>query len=83
MNKKNIIPIIGGVLGYVYFLKDLESDSMGNIIFRNGQFRPSNIIHYMKSPFKERFLWKPNLWSSNWIITTIIGTICGLIITKF
>ena len=67
------ILIISGLFGYCYFLYNLESKGMGNIIIRCGKFTPSNILSYMKSPFYQWFLWHPNLWSSNWIITTFIS----------
>jgi hypothetical protein len=75
--------IIGGCIGFGLFLVSLETCGMENIIWRNGKFTPKNIIHYMKSPFKEKFLWSSNLWASNWIITTGVGALAGCISVLF
>ena len=67
------ILIISSLFGYCYFLCNLESEGMGNVIIRCGKFAPSNILTYMVSPFRQWFLWHPKLWSCNWIITTFVG----------
>ena len=82
MNRQKFFTIIGATCGYLYFLKELESDTMGNIIFRNGTFSPNNIIKYMISPFIHSFLWKKELLSTNWIITVGIGVIIGNILGR-
>ena len=71
------ILIISGLFGYCYFLYNLESEGMGNIIIRCGKFAPSNILPYMTSPFYQSFLWYPSLWSTNWVITTSISVGIG------
>ena len=68
---------IGCIVGFSLFLLSLESKGMGNIIIRNGQFTPSNILHFMKSPLHQYYLWMPQLWSSNWIMMTTLGGIAG------
>ena len=81
MNYFNTSTIIGGLVGYFSFLSFLESKCMGNIIIRQGEFTPNNILHYMKSPFYDRFLWYPALWRANWIIMTCVGSSIGYIIS--
>lgn len=73
----NLSIILGGVAGFVVFITSLEASGMGNIIIRQGEFAPQNIIHFMKSPFKEKFLWYPALWRSNWVIMTSVGLCIG------
>ena len=82
MNKQKIYVLTGALCGYSYFIKELESDKMGNIIFRNGKFTLKNVWNYMKSPFKESYLWNKELLSTNWIITTCIGGLLGYTIHK-
>lgn len=67
------------VFGFMFFVCNLESPDMGNIIFRNGQFAPWNVWEYIVSPFKQDVLWYPQLWAANWIITTSLGTVIGLL----
>ena len=68
-------------LGFAFFVCNLESSDMGNIIFRNGQFAPWNVVEYVVSPFKQDVLWYPQLWAANWIITTGVGGLVGLLIS--
>ena len=72
--------IIGALIGFVLFLVSLEARDMGNIIIRNGIFSPKNIVTYLKSPFRQYFLWHPYLWKSNWIIMSIMGYLIGQLI---
>ena len=69
------------VLGFAFFVYNLESPDMGNIIFRNGQFAPWNLVEYIVSPFKQDVLWYPQLWAANWIITTSVGGLVGLLLS--
>lgn len=69
----NIITILGGVFGFCRFLIFLESKTMGNIIFRGGEFTPVNILSYVTNPLTNTFLWYPSLWCANWIIMTGAG----------
>ncbi len=82
INKIEIVTIIGGVIGYILFIIYLESPGMKNIIFRNGKIVPSNIIHFMKNPFKRYFLWYPSLWCANWLIMTSVGMGIGYLFAK-
>lgn len=70
-----IAGVVGGVVGFTLFLIHLESDEMGNIIYRvdsdgNTRFNRSGIIEYIKSPFKSKILWNPQLLYANWIVMT-------------
>ena len=73
---------IGSLLGYGMFVYGLEEADMGNIIFRNGKFTPSNILHYMKHPFTSTTLWYPSLWKQNWLIMTVSGAAIGYTVIK-
>jgi len=75
---------IGGLSGFGYFLYRLTCDDMKGTLQRpdaNGdlQFVPLAILKMMNAPLKQCFFWSPNFWSTNWIITTGIGAICGTI----
>lgn len=72
--------IIGGIVGFSLFVIGLESDKMGNIIFRNGYFRPSAIWQFVKHPFQSDFLWNNDLLEHNWIFMTGIGMLVGSIV---
>ena len=71
----------GGILGFLSFVLYLESPMMSNIIVRNGEFAPSNIIHYMWNPFIESYLWCFPLWCANWLITTSVGLSVGALLS--
>ena len=74
--------LFGAYLGFLYFVIELESEDMGNIIFRNGKFRPQNIIEYMKYPFMSDLFWiYPVVWKHNWLITTGVGGILFTMLT--
>ena len=73
----NYPEIIGGLLGFIYFIIYLESRKMGGIWYRNGKFTPYNVIMYMKSPFYNYFLWHPILLRANWIFMTSLGIVTG------
>jgi len=77
--------LLFGTLGYLAFIYNLESDGMGNILFRGNEnneleFRFDELWDYMTNPFKRWFLWHPRLWGCNWVITTGIGVVIGLTI---
>ena len=80
--------MFGGLIGFIYFLYELESPSMGNILFRinsnnNKVFSFSNLLNMIIAPFKYIHFWfNIDLLSVNWIITTLIGQIFGYIIYK-
>jgi len=78
--------IIGGCIGFIIFLFELESPSMGGIIFRLNsdgirQFSPESIFEILKAPlkFKEFWIYK-DLLLVNWIFLTIVGMSLALII---
>ena len=79
----NIMILFGGIIGFIYFLYELESPSMGGVLFRpnsdnNMEFSFGSLINVMSAPFKHINFWTDiNLWSVNWIITTSIGCIIG------
>jgi len=70
---------VGGLLGFIIFIYDLESKGMGNIVIRNGKFSPASIWQYIKSPFNQSYLWQPKLLRHNWIV---IVSFC-MILSKF
>jgi hypothetical protein len=71
--------IIGGIIGFIFFLYELESPSMGGILFRINsdgikEFSFGSLINMIIAPFKYMNFWTDiNLWSVNWIFTTGIG----------
>ena len=71
--------ILGGVLGFMFFLFELEAPDMGGVIFRCGRFAPENILEFVKHPFTHKTLWNRPLWAVNWIITTTIGVLFALV----
>lgn len=78
---------IGGIIGFILFVINLESDDMGNILFRTNndnkvEFRFDNLVHYMANVFYRWFLWHPTLWGCNWIIMTGTGILIGFLIEK-
>jgi hypothetical protein len=69
--------LFGAVIGYIYFLCELESSMMKNVIWRNGRLNICNIFHYMKNPFLENHLWHRQLLGLNWIFTSFVGALVG------
>ena len=73
--------IIGCILGFIYFLYQLETPSMGNILFRINsdgvkELSLGSVWNMILAPFMYINFWtKPELLSVNWIITTFIGGI--------
>jgi hypothetical protein len=71
--------IIGGIIGFVFFLFELESPTMGGILFRINsdgvkEFSTGSLVNMILAPLKYINFWTDfNLWSVNWIITTFIG----------
>ena len=71
--------IFGGIIGFIYFLYELESPSMGHILFRVNsdgikEFSMGSLVNMIIAPLKYLNFWTDiNLWSVNWIITTFIG----------
>jgi len=80
--------VCGSVCGFVYFLFELESPDMGNILFRvnsagNKVFSFDSLIGIILAPFKYNQFWtNTDLYSINWIITTFIGGVIGYILTS-
>lgn len=77
--------LIGSMIGFAYFVSNLESNDMGNVLFRNDcdnniVFRFDNLLYYMDNAMSNWFLWHPKLWNCNWIITTTTGMLIGGII---
>ena len=73
--------IFGCIIGFIYFLFELESPSMGGILFRpnsngNTEFSFGSLMNMLIAPFRYMTFWTDvNLWSVNWIITIIIGCV--------
>lgn len=74
--------IIGILCGFGAFLYNLESSSMGQVIYRDGQLRFDNILHYVKNVFVEPWLWYYDLWGVNWIIMTLFGIIIMVVLNN-
>jgi hypothetical protein len=78
--------IIGGLLGFIYFLFELESPDMGNILFRINdsgykEFSLGSLFNMLIAPFKYISFWTNyELLSINWLITVTIGGIIGYIL---
>ena len=77
---------LGSILGFIYFLFELESPSMGGVLFRqnsdgNREISWSSIWNIMIAPFRYLNFWTNyELYSINWIIMILIfGLIGGLI----
>lgn len=78
---------VGGAVGYGAFLKELEKEDIGNVLFRTNsegkkEFSPESLLAIMKAPFKFKQFWYPKLWSSNWVITTVVGIAGGVMCNK-
>lgn len=77
--------IIGGIIGFVFFLFELESPTMGGILFRVNsdgikEFSMGSFVNMILAPLKYLNFWTDiNLWSVNWIITTFIGSFIELV----
>jgi len=71
--------IFGGIIGFIFFLYELESPSMGQILFRVNsdgikEFSFGSLVNMITAPLKYINFWTDiNLWSINWIITTFVG----------
>lgn len=77
--------IIGSCVGFATWVCSLESEKMRGVIFRQNEegekiFTPSNIILFMKAPFQHSFFWSYEFLKHNWIVTTVCGAMCGLLI---
>jgi uncharacterized membrane protein YpjA len=78
-----IISCFGSILGFIYFLFELESPSMGGVIFRPNsdgirEISWSSIWNIMIAPFKYLNFWTNyELYSINWIIMILIGGLIG------
>ena len=74
---------IGAIFGFIIFVGLLESNGMGKILIRDGQFTPGSLLKYLKSPFHQRFLWYPQMWRHNWILMTGGGALVGALLKHF
>jgi hypothetical protein len=78
--------IIGGFIGFIFFLFELESPDMGNILFRindigNKELSLGSLFNMLSAPFKYISFWTNyELLSINWLITVTIGGIIGYIL---
>ena len=84
-----MIYILGGIIGFSYFIYQLESDDIGNIIFRTNsdgikELSIFSILNVMIAPFQYKQFWTDyKLIKTNWIILVNIGIINAIIIDKF
>jgi hypothetical protein len=81
------LKLIGGIIGFVLFIKNLEGDDMGNILFRlnsdnKPEFRLDNLVSYMGNVFHKWFLWHPELWNCNWLVMAGTGAFAGFVLEK-
>jgi hypothetical protein len=78
--------IIGSIFGFIFFLFELESPSMGNILFRLNdkgvkEFSVGSLVEMLRAPFIHTYFWtNKSLYSVNWIITSFVGGLIGYII---
>ena len=78
--------ILGAFIGFIFFLFELESPSMGNILFRinssgNKELSLGSLVSMLSAPFKYISFWTNyKLLSINWLITIIIGGFIGYLI---
>ncbi len=78
--------IIGSIIGFVVFLVELESPSMGHILFRLNdkgikEFSFGSLVEMLRAPFIHTYFWtNTSLYSVNWIITSLVGGIIFYII---
>lgn len=78
--------LLGVIFGFIYFLYELESPSMGNILFRTNsdgykEISFGSLFEMICAPFKYSYFWTKNFYSINWIITSIIGGVIGYLIS--
>ncbi len=78
--------IIGSIFGFIFFLFELESPSMGHILFRLNdkgvkEFSVGSLVEMIYAPFRHSYFWtNKSLYSVNWIITSFVGgLICYII----
>ncbi len=77
---------IGSIIGFGFFLFELESPSMGHILFRLNdkgikEFSFGSLLNMIEGPFKYSYFWTNyHFYSVNWIITSFIGGLIGYII---
>ncbi len=78
--------ILGGIVGFIIFLFELESPSMGNILFRLNsdgvkEISYDSLLQMLYAPFRYSYFWtNKHFYSINWIITSFIGGLIGYII---
>jgi hypothetical protein len=78
--------ILGSIIGFIYFLYELESPSMGNILFRFNsdgikELSLDSLLEMCYAPFRHSYFWtNKSFYSVNWIITSFIGGCIGYII---
>lgn len=81
--------IFGASIGFFYFLYQLESDDMRNIIFRTNsdgvkELSINSILNVMIAPLQYKQFWTDyKLIKTNWIVLVNIGIINAIIIDKF
>lgn len=75
--------IIGCILGFIYFLYELESPSMGGVLFRPNsdgimELSLGSLWNILLAPFNYITFWTNyELYSINWIIMVLIGGFIG------
>ncbi len=88
MNQETINLIICAIFGYSYFLYELESPDMGNVLFRTNsdgvkEFSFASLIEIMKAPFIHKQFWtQKELLHVNWIFTTGMCVAIGFFYNK-
>ena len=76
--------LIGALIGFIFYLIELESPDLGNIVFRtdssgNKVFSPESILNMMSAPFRFYRFWTDyKLIKTNWIVLCGIGFLCGV-----
>ncbi len=74
--------VIGVIMGFAYFLYNLEASDMGNVIFRTNEhgkkeFTIEGIKLYLVTPFTSTVLWNESLLPVNWVVMVAVGSSIG------
>ncbi len=76
--------LIGVIIGFIFYLIELESPDLGNIVFRTDStgkkvFSPESILNIMSAPFRFSKFWTDyKLIRINWVVLCGIGCLCGI-----
>ena len=75
-----LFALIGGLIGFLFFVYSLEATGMRHVLFRNNKISLTGLIKFIHTPFHKSFMWKYDYWRYNWFVMTLIGIMIGLMI---